>query len=494
MKNAETMAWNLRIKYIKFRKMFYVKVQREEHKLVRSIQLDKDYIQREKNYWRIPGLAVVLIQPGQEDQILCLGYRDVENKLPVDEDTQFCIASCSKSMTAALVAKLVDLDQLSFDKPIKDMVPDLMMKDKTANDEMTIRDMLCHRTGLGGHDALWPGSITRKELAQRLRYLEPNLPFRQKAQYSNLIYALAGYVTEAVSGESWDVLLRNYLLAPLKMERTTCTAQEILSDDNHAVPYKFVGSTLTRLPFWNVDLAGPAASVNSTPKDMAKWLHFHIDGGKGPSGEVLISEKNFRQMHEKQMDYVDSAGLAEDCYPGKGYCMGWQCGDYRGHRFQKHSGKIEGYSTLQVYLPEDQIGVAILMNLHSPSTPVFYTMLYRILDRALGYPDAHWEKRFRDQQEEAPIERYDDCEEDLTTGYLSNDAKGELSEHPFGDYVGEYFEPGYGTVTIEMRNGQLYLQYRDQTLPLHHWGRSSFWLDGVKEDDFNHEGSRKWAG
>ena len=109
MKNAETMAWNLRIKYIKFRKMFYVKVQREEHKLVRSIQLDKDYIQREKNYWRIPGLAVVLIQPGQEDQILCLGYRDVENKLPVDEDTQFCIASCSKSMTAALVAKLVDL-------------------------------------------------------------------------------------------------------------------------------------------------------------------------------------------------------------------------------------------------------------------------------------------------------------------------------------------------------------------------------------------------
>lgn len=445
-------------------------------------QLDRAYIEREREYWRIPGMAVVLIQPGEEDQIFCCGYRDAEQKLPVDEDTQFCIASCSKSMTAALLAKLVDLGKLDFDVPVRELVPELMMKDREANEAMSLRDMLCHRTGLGGHDALWPGTAERKDLARRLRYLDPSLPFRQKAQYSNLIYALAGYAAEAVTGQSWETLMRQFIFEPLSMERTTCTAAEILSDGNHAEPYQFKDGTLKRMKFWNVDLAGPAASVNSTVRDMAKWLHFHIDGGRTADGRQLISEKNFLQMHEKQIDYVDSAGLSDDCYPGRGYCMGWQCGQYRGHRFQKHSGKIEGYSTLQVYLPEEKIGVAILMNLHSPSTPVFYTVLYSILDRVLGYPDAHWEKRFRGQELYAPLERYTDCEEDLRDGFLEDSDKGREPAHPQEEYAGTYFDPGYGTVTVTQREGQLWLHYRDQTLPMHHWGKDSFWIEGVKED------------
>lgn len=450
--------------------------------MTHGTQLNGAYIEREREYWGIPGIAVILIRPGAEDEFFCSGYRDAEQKLPVDEDTQFCIASCSKSMTAALLAKLADLNKIDFDIPVRKMVPELMMMDETANSEMTIRDMLCHRTGLGGHDALWPGSESRKNLARRLRYLEPNLPFRQKAQYSNLIYALAGYAAEAVTGQSWEKLMRDLIFTPLSMERTTCTAEEILSDSNHAEPYRFNNGALEHLPFWNVDLAGPAASVNCTARDMAKWLHFHIDGGRTSSGEQLISEKNFSQMHEKQMDYVDSAGLPDDCYPGTGYCMGWQCGTYRGHKFQKHSGKIEGYSSLQVYLPDEKVGVGILMNLHSPSTPVFYTILYTILDQVLGYPCAHWEKKFRGNEDKAPAKSYGDCEKDVTEGFLDSSEKGVEMPHPIEAYTGTYFDPGYGRVRITAKGQQLWLYYRDQNLQMHHFGKNSFWLEGVKED------------
>ena len=155
--------------------------------MTHEMQLDGAYIEREREYWRIPGMAVILVRPGIDDEILCLGYRDAEQRLLVDENTQFCIASCSKSMTAALLAKLADMKKIDFDTPIRRLVPELEMKDQTACDQMTVRDMLCHRTGLGGHDALWPGKAKRKDLAQQLRYLQPSLPFRQKAQYSNRI-------------------------------------------------------------------------------------------------------------------------------------------------------------------------------------------------------------------------------------------------------------------------------------------------------------------
>ncbi len=161
------------------------------------VELDqqwKAFIDRERRYWRVPGLAVVLIQPGGPDQILCLGWRDTEKRLPVNAETQFCIASCSKSMTAAMLARLADAGKLDLDVPVRAYAPDLLMKDEETAAKMTLRDMLCHRTGLGGHDALWPGQTTRDELARRIRYLQPNMKFRERAQYSNLLYAMAGYV------------------------------------------------------------------------------------------------------------------------------------------------------------------------------------------------------------------------------------------------------------------------------------------------------------
>lgn len=449
------------------------------------IKIDEKRLQREIDYWRIPGMAAAVIQDGLPDQIVCLGNRDEEKRLSVTPDTQFCIASCTKSMTAALIAALVDRGILAYDVPVRNYVPHFRMKDAQADEQLTLRDILCHRSGVGAHDALWPGGSTRGELCRRLEYLQPCGGFRQQALYSNLMYAMAGYVAEYVTGQRWEALMEEYIFAPLGMKRTSCTGEQIIRDHNHAEPYFIENGTAVKVPFWNVDLAGPAASVNSTIEDMAKWLHFHIDGGKGADGRPLLTPETFQQMHTPHISYDDNSGLAADCFPCDSYCQGWLSGRYRGRPLQKHSGKIEGYSTLQAYLPEERMGVVLMINVHSPSTPVFYTVLYTLLDQMLGCEDAHWERKLRGQEDKAPVKVYGDCRMDAASGRLKPEDRDRSFPYRAQDLQGVYFDPGYGHVRIYPKDddpGQLMLFYRDQELALEHWGGSQFWLSDVKED------------
>lgn len=463
----------------------------------KRISIDADRIKKEMDYWQIPGMAVVLIQDGEPDQIACFGWRDAEKQLEVNEDTKFCVASCSKSMTAALIAALADEGVLDLDVPVCRYVPEMKMWDEGTSREMTLRDMLCHRTGLGGYDILWPNEEGRACTAERLRYLQPNKPFRSVAQYSNLIYIMAGYVAEKVTGCDWPQLMKTYVFDPLGMDRTCCLGEEITGDENHAEPHQIIDGKLTRLSFWNMDMAGPAASVNSTARDMAKWLHFHIDGGKNGEGKQILSEKNFRQMHEPQITYDDGGCPGGDCYTCQGYGLGWRVGTYRGLRIQKHTGKIEGYSTIQFYLPDEKIGFAFLMNLHSPSNPIFYPLIYSMIDRIFGLEDRNWMEYYPKQDQHAPTKVYEDCNLDVTQGRLPEEEKGIPFAEEEAAWVGTYEEPGYGSMKIEYRaneddsgtgskNGagekQLYLTYRDQTLLLQHWGKEKYWMDGVKAD------------
>ena len=465
--------------------------------MIHPITINKERIQKEIDYWRIPGLAVTLIQEGQPDQFACFGWRDVEGKLPVTPDTLFCVASCSKSMTAALIACLVDEGKLDWDVPVKHYVPHFRMWDEEADEQMTLRDMLCHRTGLPPHDALWPGTATREDLSRQMRYLKPFCGFREKGKYNNTVYAMIGYVAEYVTGESWPDLMAKYIFNPLSMSRTGCLADEITGDGNHAEPYRIRNGQQVKVPFWNVDLAGPAASVNTTPRDMAKWLHFHIDGGRDASGRPLLSEKNFSEMHKPQILMPDTTPMPGDVEPCDYYCMGWRSGTYRGHAVQKHSGKIEGYSTLQVYLPDDKVGIILQANYHEPSTELFYTILFTMLDEILGHEDVHWEKLFHGEEEHPEEYMYHKCDDDWTEGRLDEAVKGAAPAFRAEDLVGEYFDPGYGKVTVTIAEpgsagcsetgsegcgAQLMLHYRDQNLMLHHWGGAQYWMEDVLED------------
>lgn len=435
-------------------------------------------IKKEMEYWKVPGCAISLLKDGKFYDSIGFGYRNVEEKLPVTPDTQFGIASISKSMTSALIAILVDKGLLNYDEPVTSYAPKLVMKDSKAKD-MNLRDMLTHLTGFGTHDALWPGDRTREQLAESMRYIEPCSEFRANAIYSNTIYALIGYVAECVTNESWDDLMEKYIFNPLNMKRTNSSVDIMEKDLNYATPYRFRNGKLNPLKIWNLDMAGPAASVNSTANDMTKWLKMHLDGGK-TKNSTLIKAEIFKEMHSPNSKLPDSIGKDGEFYECSDYSMGWKMGSYKGHRLHKHTGKIEGYSSIQAFLPEVGIGVAILMNLHSPSVPYMYSVLYTLLDELLDQEYENWPDKFHGH--ELPTEEaYRDC---YLNYFKEERILGTQPSLKLNEYIGTYYDNGYGVLKINYEDDVLYMEYRDMKLPLKHYHYDVFQADDVLEDVF----------
>lgn len=443
-------------------------MERLSEKIIKSIE-------KEMNYWKIPGVSIAVMKDGKILESIGLGLRNVEENLPVTPNTQFGIASCSKSMTSALIAILVDKGILNYDEPVTTYAPNLIMKDPECVN-MTLRDMLSHMTGFGTHDAIWPGDRSRDELAKSLRYITPCTNFRKEAIYSNVMYAMAGYVAECATGESWEDLMKKYIFDPLKMDRTNCSVNDMKMDSDYSLPYRYRNARLNALDLWNVDLAGPAASVNSTAYDMAKWLMMNILKGKLPDGQILIQPGTFKEMHSVQSQLDDSV----EFYECKDYSLGWRKGKYKGHDFIKHTGKIEGYSSIQSFLPGDKAGVVILTNLHSPTVPFMYSTLYTILDEILGEKPENWVQKFHGEE---PLkgEDYYDCD----VNYFSKDEEqvsGTCPTLSLEAYAGTYHDNGYGILNIVYENNILYMKYRDMNIPLQHYHYDVFKAENVLED------------
>ena len=347
---------------------------------------------------------------------------------------------------------------------------------------MTLKDMMSRRSGLANHDALWPGVRKRGDLAGRMRYLDSNLPFRTQYQYNNTQFVMAGYAAEAVTGRSFEKLLKEFFLDPLEMTETTATEAGIKASGNMAEPYRVFGTERRRLPFWNMDLAVPAAGVNSSLNDMVKWVRFHMAGGVTPGGKRLISEEMFREMHTPHIQVEAEPVISKDPLIIHGYGLGWRIGEYRGTPLQMHNGKIEGYSSSQVYLSEKGVGVVILMNLHDPELPLFRGILYDALDKAAFGMRSGWLSKFSKEGELAEASEYRELFADYTPekfGETAGTCENQVREEKL---AGIYENPGYGEVTVYEEEGRLMLHYRDQNLPLWPVSGNRFVMDGVKED------------
>lgn len=454
--------------------------------------LNKEKLLSELNYWQVPGMAVsyVKVLPGGDGSYGTesfaggCGVRRVGGK-PVDEDTKFCIASCSKAMTSAVIAMLVSEGKLDYDTPVKKYLTGFNMMDPEASENMTLRDMLCHRTGLAPHDGTWAGVTDPDTYMKRFKYLAPSAPFRSKAIYNNCIYGLAGHIIEVITGLSLEDAFKRYLFGPLGMENSSCDTHVLEKSENHAEPYQVIDRKLTKLDIWNVDTVAGAASVNTTASDMTKWIAFLASEGRTPDGKQLIAPEIFAEMIKKQIDYADFVG--EGFYPLDGYAFGWQTGEYRGRRILRHTGKIEGYSTVQAFLPDEGIGAFVTINLHSPSIPVMFSVLYRILDGLLGYSDTDWPKRFYPAEQPEP-EAYNEQYIDLFGKRYPDALETEWNkiQNP-GRYAGIYENPGYDDIEIAESDGGLILTNRNLTCRVKPYFGGLFKICGLKEDTLTYD-------
>jgi CubicO group peptidase (beta-lactamase class C family) len=319
-----------------------------------------EFVAAQMKEWKTPGVAVAVIQG--DTVILSKGYglRDIEKQLPVTPQTLFAIGSITKSFTVTTLGTLSDEGKLDWDKPVRDFLPKFQLNDAVASDRATPRDLVSHRTGLPRHDLLWYGSpLSRKELFERLRYLEPSKDFRQLYQYNNLMFMTAGILVEELTGVKWEDAVRKRIFEPLGMRASNFSVNDSQHAADFAQPYREAKEQITLVPFRNIDAIGPAGSINSNAEEMIRYVQMHMN--KGKFGEKQMVSAGFAtQMQSPQMVVPGEPQFTE--LGASSYAMGLTVSTYRGRKVVAHGGAIDGFNALISWMPTEKIGMVILAN------------------------------------------------------------------------------------------------------------------------------------
>jgi CubicO group peptidase (beta-lactamase class C family) len=431
--------------------------------------LDK-YINSSMKDWKVPGASVAIVRDGAVVYMKGFGVRDIRTHQPVTADTLFDIGSCTKAFTAAAVAILVDEGKMQWDGKVNTYIPFFHLRDPLADENVTIRDVLTHRTGLPGIDFLWYVNphAPREELIRKLAYVQPNAGFRSKFEYQNLMYVAAGYAVGQVAHSTWDEFTQARLFAPLGMTESDTSAVVAQKAADYATPHELdPDGTVKAIPWRDIDSVGPAGSINSSARDMAKWIAFQLGDGTY-EGKRVISAQNMREMHAPQMLLSLDGEIPKVFFPDSmqlSYGLGWFVQDYRGHQLVLHAGDIDGFATMVVLIPEIHTGYFAVINEGSLYRQV---LSYQIADHLLHLPDAGWSDRFKKMQVEFR------AEEKTGEAWQSKRTPGTHPSRDLGAYTGQYQNPIYGDAEIAASNGKLTLHLQTIESELEHFQYDTF--------------------
>lgn len=408
---------------------------------------------------KVPGMGIGIIKDGKIIMNKGFGYRDYEHKKEVDKNTLFAIGSTTKAFVSAGLAILADEQTIKWDEPIKTYLPDFEMHDDFAEQEMTPLDLVTHRSGLPRHDLMWYGTdFNRKELFSRLKYLEPTKPFRTSFQYQNLMFMTAGLLIGEKSGSTWEEFTEEEIFRPLGMSSSNFSVDESQRTDNYALPYKEKDDKIVQMDFRNIDNVGPAGSINSTVDDMLKWVQLQLNNGKYGQTEI-IHESQFDIMHSPQMIVGGGRlGSAHPEFSPYSYGAGWFIYQYDGTEIIQHGGNIDGFSAYVQMLPKEEIGMVFLTNKNG--TKLHNALAMEMTDLLLNKEDdIDWVAR-------AYPEIPDSEDKDEPEDRRKKNTKQSL---PLVDYSGEYQHPGYGSIFIKHRSGNLSYGFNSFQAPLEHY-------------------------
>lgn len=422
----------------------------------------------------VVGAAVAIVAADEVVLAEGFGVRDKTSAQPVTEETLFAIGSSTKAFTTMSVAMLAEAEKLDWDGKVRDYIPEFQLHDSIATAEATPRDLACHRVGLPRHEFSWyKAPLSRKELIDRLRYLKPSKPFRTTFQYQNMMFTTLGYLVERVAGSVWESYVAKQILQPLGMTRTNFSVDDAQNDSNHAKPFVTKDGTNQEVPFANLDALGPAGSINSCVRDMARWVRLHLNSGE-VDGQRLLSEAGVKQMHRPHV--VIPPSREDTRLNAPAYGLGWFTVVYRGMPLVHHGGNIDGFSALVLMMPEQEVGIVVLCN---QEVSVFPTAVaYSVIDKLFGLPQDDWatelDAALRKQLTEVMGGNQD---------FSAQQQEGTNPSHPAGDYAGRYSHPAYGTVAVTVRGEQLAVQYHTWPEPvaLEHYHYDVFLMRAVME-------------
>ena len=356
----------------------------------------------------VPGMAIAIVEDGKTTLASGYGVRQLGAPAAVDADTLFPIGSTSKAFTSAALATLVDAGKIGWDDKVIDHLPGFQMYDPWVTREMTIRDLLVHRSGIGygSGDLLFVprSNVSRAEVVRRLRYLKPATSFRTTFAYSNLMYVVAGQLIESVSGQRWEDYVREHVLLPAGMQRSTSDNEHNFAAEDRAYPHARMnggarGAGDQQRLDERDDLgrnAAPAGGIASSANDLARWLQVQMADGVAAGGQRVFSAAAHQQMWTP-VTPMPISQMPPELKPLQSrfssYALGWDVVDYRGVRVIWHGGAVFGFQTAVVILPEQKVGFSITIN--SEDGAIIRGLMYELMDHYLGLPAGDWPAKFQ---------------------------------------------------------------------------------------------------
>lgn len=430
-----------------------------------------EYVRTALRDWGGAGLAIAVVKGDSIVYARGFGVREVGKPDPVDERTLFAIGSITKSFTAGAVGILEDEGRLRLDDPATRYLPGLQLSDPYVTRELTVRDLLTHRSGLTQADQAWYGlPVDRAEVLRRVRHQPPTTSFRSRFGYNNIMFLAAGEIVATVSGKSWDDFVTERILRPLGMTSSNTSVRTLARAANVATPHAVVDGRAVPVAWRNLDNVGPAGAINSNVVELAQWARLLLGSGS-LRGKRILSARFVTDMMTPQT----IAGPARDTlFPTthfETYGLGLFLQDYRGRQLVHHPGGIDGMISQLVLVPEEGLGVVVLTN--TDAQELAAALPYRVIDEFLGVRPRDWSALFL-ARHRVEQQRADSARRALE----AQRARNTRPSLPLEQYAGTYEHAMYGDVGFTLENGALVLHRGAEfTGRLEHWHHDVFRVD-----------------
>jgi CubicO group peptidase (beta-lactamase class C family) len=431
------------------------------------------YIENAYRNWKIPGMAIAVVKDNKVVFARAYGVRNIDTGEPVDTLSLFGIASNTKAMTSAALAMLVDEGKISWDDKVQDYLPWFQLYNPYVSAEMTIRDLLCHRSGLKtfSGDLIWYGSTySRDEVIRRARYLKPTYGFRAGYGYSNIMFLTAGQIIKQITDTTWNDFIKTRIFDPLGMKNTNTSIREFGNNKNIVTGHVKADSIQVPVPWVNWDNIAPAGAVNSCVSDMSKWIILQLNKGT-LNGQKFFSPEASNEMWTVQNPFKVS-DASQKIWPSKhfsGYGLGWSLYDYHGRKVVTHGGGLDGQISRVALVPEENFGLVILTNSIN-SLPSYLT--YEILDRYFGTEEKDW-SAWGLKRSQASEKR----KTEKTLAEEENRIKNTSPTLQLEEFAGIYGGRLYGDAKVTLENGKLLVHFiptPDFIGELTHWQYNTF--------------------
>ena len=383
------------------------------HAQISSDEIDL-LVQDAMTKFNVAGVAVGMVKDGVMIHRKGYGVKSIATNEPVDEHTNFAIASNTKAFTTAALAILVDEGKLSWQDKVKDIIPEFKMYNDYVTENFNIEDLLTHRSGLGlgaGDLMFFPDGtdFTIEDVVSNFQYFEPQSAFRTKFDYDNLLYFVAGEVIARVSGMSWEVFVKTRIMEPLHMDNSFSALVNIVDRKNVATPHSTETGALRTIAHFETDpqkINGAAGTIFSNVEDLCNWMLVQLN--KGRYGENL-ERRLFSEARQREMWQIHTL-LPVSTDPRyqshfAGYGLGWGLTDIRGKMSVSHTGGLPGMLSKTILIPDLNLGVVVLTNTSDGGAGVFLSVTQTIVDSYLGLDDFGWTdkyyERFQSRQSHA---------------------------------------------------------------------------------------------